>query len=122
MTGVMLGQSVVPVFLSLCTVMSVPSTGVGAVVKAPMAPRLARGLHVFLGRGRSTLRGSGAPVLTLHGSGEAEIVPDRAQGWDALMTSWGSGETETAARGTHLIRYLFARLGRDGGWLSTLSD
>jgi hypothetical protein len=45
-----------------------------------VAPRLARGLHVSLGRGRSMPRGSGAPVLTLQGSGEAKIVLDRAQG------------------------------------------
>jgi hypothetical protein len=56
-----------------------------------VAPRLARGLHVSLRRGRSTLRGSGAPVLTSQGSGEAEIVPERAQGSGALMTSWGLG-------------------------------
>jgi hypothetical protein len=36
---------------------------------SPMAPRLARGLHVSLRRGRSTPRGSGAPVLTLPGLG-----------------------------------------------------
>jgi hypothetical protein len=41
-----------------------------------MAPRLARGLHVSLGQGESTPRGSGAPVLTLLGS-------------SALMMSWG---------------------------------
>jgi hypothetical protein len=34
-------------------------------------------------------RGSGAPVLMLHGLGEAEIVPDGVQGSGALMTSWG---------------------------------
>jgi hypothetical protein len=56
---------------------------------APMAPRLARGLHVSLGRGRSMPRGSGAPVLTPWGSGEAEIVPDKAQGSCALMTLGG---------------------------------
>jgi hypothetical protein len=39
-------------------------------------------------------RGSGAPVLMLPGSDEAEIVLDRAQGSGALMTSWGSGEAE----------------------------
>jgi hypothetical protein len=36
----------------------------------------ARGPYASLGRGRSMPRGSGAPILTLHGSGEAEIVPD----------------------------------------------
>jgi hypothetical protein len=44
----------------------------------PVAPCLARGLHVSLGRGESMLRGSGAFVLTLSGSG-------------ALMTLWGLG-------------------------------
>jgi hypothetical protein len=39
-------------------------------------------------------RGSGAPVLTLQGSGEVEIVPNRARGSGALMTSWDSGEAE----------------------------
>jgi hypothetical protein len=33
-------------------------------------------------------RGSGAPVLTLPGSGEAEVILDRAQELSALMTSW----------------------------------
>jgi hypothetical protein len=61
---------------------------------APMAPRLSRGLHVSLGRGKSTPRGSGAPVLTLPGSGEVEIIPGRAQGLGALMTSWGLGRGE----------------------------
>jgi hypothetical protein len=32
-------------------------------------------------------RGSGAPVLMLQGSGEAEIVPDGVQGSGTLMTS-----------------------------------
>jgi hypothetical protein len=60
--------------------MSVPSAGMSAVVRASVAPRLARGLHVSLGRGRSMPSGLDAFVLTLQGSGEAEIVPDRAQG------------------------------------------
>jgi hypothetical protein len=38
--------------------------------------------------------GSVAPVHTLPGSGEAKIVPNRAQGSGALMMSWGSGEAE----------------------------
>jgi hypothetical protein len=67
-------------------------------------------------------RGLGAPVLTLPGSGEAEIVPDKAQGSSALMTSWGSGEAETIVRGAYLARDLSARLGRDGGRLSASSD
>jgi hypothetical protein len=32
-------------------------------------------------------KGSGAPVLMLSGSGEVEIVPDRARGSGTLMTS-----------------------------------
>jgi hypothetical protein len=76
---------------SLCIVTFVPSAGEGAVVRAPVAPRLARGLHVSLGRDKSTPRGSGAPVLTLQWSGEAEIVPNGALGSGALMTSWGLG-------------------------------
>jgi hypothetical protein len=80
-----------PCSCSLCTVMFVPSAGMGAAVRAPVAPRLAKGLHVSLRRGRSMPRGSDAPVLTLQGSGESEIVLDRAQGSGALMTSWGLG-------------------------------
>jgi hypothetical protein len=87
-----------------------------------MDPRLARGLHVSLGRDRSMPRGSGATILMLQGSGEAKIVPDRAQGSGALMTSWGSGEAEIIVRGAYLTRDLSARLGRDGGWLSASSD
>jgi hypothetical protein len=49
---------------------------------------------VSLERGRSTPRGSGASVLILQGSSEAEIVPDRAQGSGALMMSWASGVAE----------------------------
>jgi hypothetical protein len=94
---------------SLCTVMSVPSVRMGAAVRTPVAPRLARGLHTFLERGRSTPRGSGAPVLMLQGSG-------------ALMTSWSSGEAKTVARGAYLARDLSARLGRDESWLSASSD
>jgi hypothetical protein len=59
-----------------------------------VAPHLARGIHASLERGRSTPRGSGASVLILQGSGEAEIVPDGAQGLGALMMSWASGEAE----------------------------
>jgi hypothetical protein len=62
---------------SLCTVISVPSAGTGIVVRAPVAPHRARGLHVSLEQGRSMPRGSDAPMLTLQGSGEVEIVPDR---------------------------------------------
>jgi hypothetical protein len=87
-----------------------------------MALRLARGHHVSLEQGRSMPRGLGAPVLTFQESGEAEIVPERAQGSGALMTSWGSDKVKTAARDTYLARDLSARLGWDGGWLSASSD
>jgi hypothetical protein len=43
-------------------------------------------------------RGSDAPMLMLQGSGEAEMVPDGAQGSSALMTSWGSGEAEAVPK------------------------
>jgi hypothetical protein len=59
---------------------------------APVVPHLARGLHMSLGRGGSTPRGS-----------------------SALMTLWGSGEVETAARGAYLTRDRSVRLGWDGG-------
>jgi hypothetical protein len=87
-----------------------------------VAPYLVRGLHASLERGRSMPRGSGVPVLTLQGSGEEEIVPDRAQGSGALMRSWGSSEVETAARGAYLVQDLSARLVRDEGWLLASSD
>jgi hypothetical protein len=67
--------------------MSVPSVGMGAMVGTPMAPCLARGLHASLERGRSMPRGSSTPVLTLQGSGKAEIVPDKVQGLGTLMMS-----------------------------------
>jgi hypothetical protein len=90
MTGVMFGSergSHVPVHGHVR-----PIGGNGRRGEGPRgSPRLARGLHVSLGRGRSMPRGSGAPMLTLQGSGEAEIVPDRAQGSGALMMSWGLG-------------------------------
>jgi hypothetical protein len=37
-----------PCSYSLCTVMSIPSAGMGTTVRAPKAPRLARGLHASL--------------------------------------------------------------------------
>jgi hypothetical protein len=70
-----------PCSYSLFIVMSVPSAGIGAVVGAFVALCLARGLHVSLEQGRSMPRGSG----------EAEIIPNRAQGSGALMTLWGLG-------------------------------
>jgi hypothetical protein len=87
MTGVMLDQSTIPMFLFTVHGHVRPLGGNGCRDGAHMAPRRARGLHVFLGRGRSMPRVSGAPMLTLQGSGEAEIVPDGAQESGALMTS-----------------------------------
>jgi hypothetical protein len=55
-----------------------PISGNGRHGGAPVAPRLARGFYVSLGRGESMPRGSGTPVLILQGSDEAEIVPDGA--------------------------------------------
>jgi hypothetical protein len=68
-------------------VMSIPSVGMDVVVGTHAAPVLARGPYTSLGRGGSMPRGSSAPVLTLQGLGEAEIVSDRVQGLGALMTS-----------------------------------
>jgi hypothetical protein len=80
-----------PCSRSLYMVVSVPSMGTGAVVGAHVASHLARGLYVSLGRGGSMPIGSGAPVLTLQGLGEAEIVPNRVRGSGTLMMSWGLG-------------------------------
>jgi hypothetical protein len=77
-TGVMLGQSAVPMLLFTVHGRVRPIVGTGVVMRVPVAPRLARGLHVSLGRGISAPRGSGTPMLTLQGSGEAEIILDRA--------------------------------------------
>jgi hypothetical protein len=78
MTGVMLGQSAVPTLLFTVRGHVHPIDENECRGGGPVAPCLARGLHASLGRGRSTLRGFGAPVLTLQGSGEAEIILDRA--------------------------------------------
>jgi hypothetical protein len=78
-----------PCSRSLCMVMSVLSLGMGALVGALMAPGLARGPYASLGRVGSKPRGSEAPVLTLQGSNEVEIVLDGVQGSGALMTSCG---------------------------------
>jgi hypothetical protein len=66
-----------PCSCSLCTVTSVPLVGVGVVVRAPVASHFTRGLHVSLERGKSMSKGLGAPVLSLQGSGEAEIAARR---------------------------------------------
>jgi hypothetical protein len=63
MTGVTLGQSVVPVLL-FSMVTSIPSAEVGAVVRGPVASCFARGLHVSLGRDGSTPRGLGALMMS----------------------------------------------------------
>jgi hypothetical protein len=49
MTGVMLGQGVIPVLLLTVHVMSVPSAGAGIAVGAPMAPVLTEGSTCPLG-------------------------------------------------------------------------
>jgi hypothetical protein len=73
--------------------MSVPSVGVGtATGGVPVAHRLAKGLHVSLGRGESKLWGLGAF--------------DDAAG--------GRARRRDVAQGAHLTRDLFARLGQDG--------
>jgi hypothetical protein len=72
-------------------VVSITSVGTGIVVGAHAALRLARGPYVSLERSEIMPRGSGAPVLTLQGSGKVEIILDRAQGSGALMRSWGLG-------------------------------
>jgi hypothetical protein len=82
----------------LCMVVYVLSVGIGAVVGAHAAPVLARGPYASLWRGESMPRGSDAPVLTLQGSSEAEIIPDGVQGSGTLMTLWGSGEVETGPK------------------------
>jgi hypothetical protein len=111
-----LGQSVVPVFLMHGHVC--PIGGSGCHGEGPVAPRLVRGLHMSLEQGISTPRGSGAPVLTLHGSSEAEIVPDRAQGSGTLMTSWARARWKLPPEAPISPRDLFAWLGWDRGWLS----
>jgi hypothetical protein len=107
---------------SLCMVTSVPSPGRVSWWGPPWLPALPEGSTCPSGEAEVCHEGRALPCLRCRGSGEAEIVPDRAQGSDALMTSWGSGETETAARGAYLTRDLSARFGRDGGRLSASSD
>jgi hypothetical protein len=80
MTGVMLGQSVVPTLLFTMRGHVRPIGGNECRGWDPVAFCLARGLHASLERGRSMPRGSGTAVLTLQWSGEAEIIPSRAQG------------------------------------------
>jgi hypothetical protein len=90
----MLGQSVVPVLL--CTVTSVPSTGVGAAVGGPVAPRLARGLHVFLGRGESAPRGSGAFGDVMGARARQKMPPEVPISPETLPQ--GSGGTKVVFR------------------------
>jgi hypothetical protein len=77
MTGSCWVRARFPHSCSLCTVMSVPLVGVGVMVRASMASHFTRGLHVSLERGKSMPKGLGAPVLSLQGSGEAEIAARR---------------------------------------------
>jgi hypothetical protein len=66
-----------------------PISGNGCRGGTHAPPGLAGGPYTSLGLGGSIPRGSGAPMLTLQGSGEAEIVPDRVQGSGTLITSCG---------------------------------
>jgi hypothetical protein len=61
----MLDQSVVPMLLFTIYGHVYPIGGNGRRGESPVAPRLARGLHVTLGRGKSMPRGLGALMLTL---------------------------------------------------------
>jgi hypothetical protein len=74
MTGVMLGQGVVPMLLFVVHGHVRPISGSGCRGWGPRGSRLDIGLHMSLGQGGSTPRVSSAPMLTLSGS-------------DALMTS-----------------------------------
>jgi hypothetical protein len=65
-------------------VVFVPSLGMGAAVGPTRLPASPEALTRPLGEVESMPRGSGAPVLTLQGSGETEIVPDRGQGSDEM--------------------------------------
>jgi hypothetical protein len=94
MTGVILSQSMVLVLVFIVHGHVRPIGRSGCRGEGPRdsppcqrAPRVPRVRLKYA-------KGSGAPVLMLPGSDEAEIVPDRAQGSGALMTSWGSGEAE----------------------------
>jgi hypothetical protein len=93
MTGVMLSQGVVPVLLLTVHghVRPIGESGCHGW-RVPVAHRLARGLHVSLGRGESKLRGSGA--------------------FDD--TAGARVRQRNVARGAHLTRDLSARLGWDG--------
>jgi hypothetical protein len=94
----MLDQSVVFMFLFTVHGHVRPIGGKGRCGGGPVAPRRARVLHVSLGLGRSMLSGSDAPVLTLQGSDEAEIVSDGTQESGALTTSWGLGEAKAVPK------------------------
>jgi hypothetical protein len=90
----MLGQSTVPTLLFTMHGHIRPINRNGRRDEGPRgfshcqrAPRVPRARQKYA-------KGSGAPMLTLQGSNEAEIVPDRAQGWALLMTSWGLGQGE----------------------------
>jgi hypothetical protein len=80
MTGVMLGQSAVPTLLFTVHGHVRPIGGNECHCWDPRGSLPWRRAHTSLERGRSMPRGSGALVLMLLGSSEAEIVPDRALG------------------------------------------
>jgi hypothetical protein len=64
-----------------------PIIGNGCRGGGHVAPDIARGPYASLGRDENMPTESGAPMLTLQGSGEEEIIPDGVQGSGALMTS-----------------------------------
>jgi hypothetical protein len=74
MTGVVSFRTTAPMPRTLCAVVHVPFAEVDVVVGAHTASSCAREPYASLGRGGSMPRGSGAPMLTSQGSGEAEIV------------------------------------------------
>jgi hypothetical protein len=87
MTGVMLGQGVVPVLLFTVHGHVHPIGGSESCGWGPMAPCLARGLHVSLGRGESAPSGSDA-LMTLRGSGEEEGRSRRLSRPKLLRKAW----------------------------------
>jgi hypothetical protein len=106
MTGVMLGQSVVLAFLLTVSGHVRPIGGSRCRGEGPhgslsdqKAPRVPRGEAGVCQEGRA-------------------LPCPCCRGRALLMTSWGSGEAETAVQGACLTRDLSATLGRDGGWLS----
>jgi hypothetical protein len=85
----MLDQNAVPMFLSTVHGRVCPISENGRSGGGPRGfPPCQRILRVPRARQKHAKR-VGHPVLTLQGSGEAEVVSDGAQGSGALITSWG---------------------------------